>query len=64
MVDMGCEMVIVDNMQSCGCKTDSDQERDFINELNAMAQAAGSILLVHRTQTAVTQTIRVLLGIG
>lgn len=51
MVDMGCEMVIVDNMQSCGCKTDSDQERDFINELNAIAQATRKhILLVHHVR--------------
>jgi replicative DNA helicase len=51
MIDMGCELVIVDNMQSCGCKTDSDQERDFINELNAIAQATRKhILLVHHVR--------------
>jgi twinkle protein len=51
MVDKGCEFVVVDNMQSCGCKTDSDQERDFINELNAICLATGiHILLCHHVR--------------
>ena len=51
MVDKGCKFVVVDNMQSCGCKTDSDQERDFINELNAICLATGiHILLCHHVR--------------
>jgi twinkle protein len=51
MYDQGARVVFLDNMQSCGCKTDSDQERDFINEVNAICQATGMhVVLVHHVR--------------
>lgn len=51
MFDEGARVIFLDNMQSCGCKTDSDEERDFINEVKAICQATKMhIVLVHHVR--------------
>ena len=51
MFDEGARVIFLDNMQSCGCRTDSDEERDFINEVKAICQATKMhIVLVHHVR--------------
>ena len=47
----GCKLAVIDNLQKCGINDDWDQQREFMNNLIALAQILGlHIVLVHHTR--------------